>query len=73
MEIKNKVIIVTGASGGIGLAAARLLAEHEANVVLVARSTEKLQKLSQEIPNSFAVTADMRDEIAIRQISFRIP
>ncbi|MGE5440269.1 MAG: SDR family oxidoreductase [Bacteroidota bacterium] len=72
MEIKNKVIIVTGASGGIGLAAARLLAEHEANVVLVARSTEKLQKLSQEIPNSFAVTADMRDEIAIRQISFRI-
>ncbi|HEX2960839.1 MAG TPA: SDR family oxidoreductase [Ignavibacteriales bacterium] len=68
MEIKNKVIIVTGASGGIGLAAARLLAEHEANVVLVARSTEKLQKLSQEIPNSFAVTADMRDEIAIRQM-----
>lgn len=68
MEIKNKVIIVTGASGGIGLAAARLLAEHEANVVLVARSTEKLQKLTEEIPNSFAITADMRDEAAVRQM-----
>ncbi|MCU7493830.1 MAG: SDR family oxidoreductase [Ignavibacteria bacterium] len=68
MEIKNKVIIVTGASGGIGLAAAKLLSEHEANVVLVARSTEKIQKLSEQIPNSFAVTADMRDEIAIRQM-----
>lgn len=68
MDIKNKVIIVTGASGGIGLAAARLLSEHEAHVVLVARSTEKLQELAKEIPNSFAVTADMRDEIAIRQM-----
>ncbi|HEX2869312.1 MAG TPA: SDR family oxidoreductase [Ignavibacteriales bacterium] len=68
MEIKNKVIIVTGASGGIGLAAARLLSEHEANVVLVARSTEKLQKLMEEIPNSYAITADMRDEAAVRQM-----
>ncbi|MGE5352290.1 MAG: SDR family NAD(P)-dependent oxidoreductase [Acidobacteriota bacterium] len=68
MEIKNKVIIVTGASGGIGLAAAKLLSEHGANVALVARSTEKLQKLSREIPNSFAITADMRDEIQIRQM-----
>ncbi|MGE5430977.1 MAG: SDR family oxidoreductase [Syntrophomonadaceae bacterium] len=68
MEIKNKVIIVTGASGGIGLAAARLLGKHEAKVVLVARSTEKLQKLSGEIPGSFPVTADMRDENQIRQM-----
>ncbi|MGE5621134.1 MAG: SDR family NAD(P)-dependent oxidoreductase [archaeon] len=68
MEVKNKVIIITGASGGIGLAAAKLLAQHEAHVVLVARSSEKLQQLTKEIPNSFAITADMRDEVAVRDM-----
>jgi len=60
MEIKNKVIIVTGASGGIGLAIARYLARQGAKVVLAARSGEKLQALAKEIPGSLAITTDMR-------------
>ena len=59
MEIKNKVAIVTGASGGIGLALARELARRGASVVLAARSKEALEKLEQEIPNSFAVPTDL--------------
>jgi short-subunit dehydrogenase len=59
MEIKYKVIIVTGASGGIGLAAARVLAERGAHVVLAARSADKLKALEAEIPNSFAIQTDM--------------
>ena len=60
MQIRNKVAIVTGASSGIGLAVARLLAEHGAKVVLAARSADKLKTLEKEIPGSLAVVADMR-------------
>ena len=59
MEIKNKVAIVTGASGGIGLAVAHELAKRGAKVVLAARSAEKIEKLATEIPNSLAIPADM--------------
>lgn len=37
MELENKTIIVTGASSGIGAAAARLFSREVANVVLGAR------------------------------------
>jgi len=65
MEIKDKVVIVTGASSGIGLAAAKLLAQHGAKVALVARSEDKLKRTSKELPDSIAVPADMtnRDDI----------
>ena len=59
MEIKGRVVIVTGASGGIGLATAKLLAGKGAKVALVARSKEKLEKLAKELPDSLAITADM--------------
>lgn len=59
MEVKNRVAIITGASSGIGLAAARLLAKNGANLALASRSQEKLEKLSSELPSSIAVPTDM--------------
>jgi short-subunit dehydrogenase len=61
MKIKDSIIIITGASEGIGLATARLLSEQGAMVVLAARSADKLKALEQEIPNSFAVPTDMHN------------
>ena len=49
MAVKNKVVIVTGASSGIGKATALLLAESGAKVVLAARNQEKLEKAVNEI------------------------
>ncbi|HVQ24687.1 MAG TPA: SDR family NAD(P)-dependent oxidoreductase, partial [Planctomycetota bacterium] len=43
MEPKGKVIVVTGASSGIGLAAARALTREGAHVVLAARSLDTLR------------------------------
>ncbi|MBP3270356.1 MAG: SDR family NAD(P)-dependent oxidoreductase, partial [Bacteroidales bacterium] len=43
---KDKVIIVTGASSGIGLASARLFASQGACVVMAARSYDKLVDLA---------------------------
>ena len=68
MNAQNKVAIVTGASSGIGLATARLLASHGAKVALVSRSKEKLETLSKEIPDSFAVPADMSKIFEIKRM-----
>ncbi len=59
MEIKDKVIIVTGASSGIGLATARLLCKKGGVVVLVARSKKKLNELGKTLPNSLAIASDV--------------
>jgi len=47
--IKGKVIAITGASGGIGEATGRLLAERGASVVLGARRGERLDKIARDI------------------------
>lgn len=49
MNIKSKVVIVTGASSGIGEATAREFGREGAKVVLAARRVDKLQTLAQEI------------------------
>ena len=49
MKIDKKVILITGASSGIGQATALKLASKGAKVVLCARSEDKLKKLKKEI------------------------
>ncbi|KLL10339.1 MULTISPECIES: SDR family NAD(P)-dependent oxidoreductase [Protofrankia] len=60
--LSDKVIIVTGASRGIGAAAARLFAEEGARVVLGARGSDELEKLAGQLTadgfDAVAVTAD---------------
>lgn len=46
---KDKVIIVTGASSGIGLATAKLFASYNAKVVMAARSIDKLEQFRNEM------------------------
>ncbi|MED4041102.1 SDR family oxidoreductase [Niallia taxi] len=49
MSIENKVVIITGASSGIGEATAKLLASKGAKMVLGARREDKLKALTEEI------------------------
>ena len=49
MDFKAKTALVTGSSYGIGRAAALLLAKEGADVILAARSVDKLQSLKKEI------------------------
>lgn len=51
---KDKVIIVTGASSGIGLASAQKFASLGAKVVLAARSLDKLEKIASDLNQRFA-------------------
>jgi len=59
MKIAGKIVIVTGASSGIGLATSNLLAKQGARVVLVSRSKSKLKEISKKLPNSIFIAADM--------------
>lgn len=49
MTVKNKVIVITGASSGIGEASAKLLASNGAKVVLGARRESRLQEIDNDI------------------------
>ncbi|MET3598229.1 SDR family oxidoreductase [Martelella mangrovi] len=50
--IKDKVVLITGASSGIGEAAAKLIASKGAKVVLGARREDKLKQIADEIKNA---------------------
>jgi NADP-dependent 3-hydroxy acid dehydrogenase YdfG len=52
LNVENKVIVITGASSGIGEASAKLLAQNGAKVVLGARRVEKLEKIVGAIRSS---------------------
>jgi short-subunit dehydrogenase len=67
MQMKDRVFIVTGASSGIGLSTATALADRGAKVALLARSADALQKLSQQLPGSLPVTADMTQFEHVRE------
>jgi len=68
MVIPGSVVIVTGASSGIGLCTAQLLTKMGAKVALVARSGDTLAKLQKELQDSLAVVADMTDWDSIRSM-----
>jgi hypothetical protein len=66
MELKDKTIIVTGASSGIGEAAARLFAAEGASLVLAARRGERLDALCGTIGEgggrAVSLAGDVRDD-----------
>jgi NAD(P)-dependent dehydrogenase (short-subunit alcohol dehydrogenase family) len=61
-ELDGHVVIVTGASSGLGEQLARALAGAGAVPVMAARRAERLDALRAEIPGTDAVTCDVTDE-----------
>jgi len=68
MDIKGKVVIVTGASQGIGLATAKLLSEKGAKIVLAARSEDLIKNLENELPDSYAIKTDVTKEEDVKNL-----
>ncbi|WP_462412119.1 SDR family NAD(P)-dependent oxidoreductase [Neobacillus sp. Marseille-QA0830] len=58
-KLKGKNIVITGASGGIGAEIAKLCAANGANLVLMARSIDKLQQLERELEQKHGVNVDV--------------
>lgn len=52
MAIQDKVIVIMGASSGIGEATAKLLAEQGAKLILAARRSDRLEAIKKEFPKA---------------------
>jgi NADP-dependent 3-hydroxy acid dehydrogenase YdfG len=71
-NIEGKVVVVTGASNGLGEATARLLSAQGASVVLGARRVNRLQPLADELIGSggkaLAVATDVTDFDQVKRL-----
>ncbi|MGP4009014.1 SDR family oxidoreductase [Streptomyces sp. 4N124] len=67
MDINGAVVLVTGASSGIGAATARAASRAGARVVLIARREERIQQLAKELGESvaLAVPCDVTDRTQV--------
>ena len=61
MDLQDKIMVITGASSGIGMATARRLDRAGVKFVLNARSTDKLEALASELGSAVCVSGDMID------------
>jgi len=70
--IKEKVVVITGASSGLGEATARLLSAEGATVVLGARRVERLKSLAEELNakggKALAVTTNVTDRQQVKKL-----
>jgi len=68
--MKDKVVVITGASSGIGLSLAKEYAKNGSKVVIAARNLEKLNELKQELSGSeiLAVKTDVSIEEDCKQL-----
>ena len=71
-RIEGKVVVITGASSGLGEAAARHLSDHGARVVLGARRTQRLNMIADEIVEgggeALAVSTDVTERQQVQAL-----
>ncbi len=70
--VVNKVVLITGASSGIGVASALAFARHGARLVLAASKTDRLQGLAEQIiaagGQAMVVPVDITNPVQIREL-----
>ncbi len=73
MDFKNKVILITGASSGIGKETSIVFAKLGANIVLVARRKDKLEQVANELKEFHVSTlvfkCDVSKKDQVKEIS----
>lgn len=57
-DFKNKLVVITGATSGIGFATAKKFASKGANLICINRNEEKSEALKKEIENEYSVNCD---------------
>ncbi|MBI1248036.1 SDR family NAD(P)-dependent oxidoreductase [bacterium] len=71
-NIKGKVVVITGASSGLGEATARLLSSEGAAVVLAARRADRIEALAKELSGNggkaLAVPTDVTDQKQVQAL-----
>src|SRR5438552_16282430 len=67
MNLKDKIVVVTGGSRGLGLGLVEALVAHGARVTVVARGADALESVRARLGVA-AICADVRDETAAHRI-----
>lgn len=71
VDLKGKIVLITGASSGFGEDAARLFAAEGAKVILAARRVDRLQEISSQLSltgaDTFVVQVDITNSTEIQQ------
>jgi len=65
MNLKNRTVLITGATSGIGLALSRKLSKLGCRVIAVGRSSEKLHAIEHEIENVIAIKCDVSSKAGV--------
>ena len=77
-SLQNQIILITGASSGIGTACARIFAGAGAKLILAARRLERLQQLADTLIKEFGIEIhllqlDVRDRNAVEEAISTLP
>jgi serine 3-dehydrogenase len=78
ISIKDQIVVITGASSGIGSACAKVFAQAGAKLILVARRQERLQELADELSKEFScqlhlLSLDVRDRASVESAFSSLP
>lgn len=72
MNLKNKTILITGGSSGIGLEFVKQLNQAGANLIITGRNAEKLNQVKTTFPNVKTIVSDMSDTVDILDLCHSI-
>jgi NADP-dependent 3-hydroxy acid dehydrogenase YdfG len=79
ISLRDKIVLITGASSGIGRATAKAFAEQGAKLLLCARRIERLAELARELaalpsdPDVFTFRLDVQDSLAVNETLANLP
>lgn len=77
-DLNNKIIVITGASSGIGQACSRLFARYGAKLILCARRQERIEHLAKELQELYGTQClplqlDVRDKTQVHNTLEKLP
>ncbi|CDZ78433.1 NADP-dependent 3-hydroxy acid dehydrogenase YdfG [Legionella massiliensis] len=77
-DLKDKIILITGASSGIGQACSRLFAKQGAKLILCARRQERIEQLAKDLEEthgtqSIPLILDVRDKAQVHSVLGKLP
>jgi serine 3-dehydrogenase len=77
-NLKNKIVLITGASSGFGLASAEAFAKKGAKLILAARRIDRLKKLSTVLKTKYGCTSialqlDVKNKAAVKKAIDSLP
>ena len=77
-SLKDTIVLITGASSGIGAACARAFAAEGAHLILAARRGERIRAAAEQLHAEFGIetlplTLDVRDQAAVARVLGNLP